>query len=248
MLDINDVIHLQKIIDSSKIKSNSTFDYKIKLILHNLTKYNFTNVQLFDNIKNQIPSNVEFLTNFITSSTNLEINNLYNGDYVNALTTSLSNLKSYSSDTLIFNINIKPNGFSGDLFNQAYAKVKTIWGDILLNSSPNDLNFRKSKVPTKFIVPNITITIPEGFSPNNDGVNDYFIIVKPYNIKINLEVMNRWGNLVYINNDYKNEWDGRGSNSFIGQNLTDGGYYYKIIATDQQNNKQIFNGFIIIQR
>jgi gliding motility-associated-like protein len=63
-----------------------------------------------------------------------------------------------------------------------------------------------------------TITIPNVFSPNGDGLNDFFIIrnLQLYNFRP-LVIYNRWGKVVYQNNQYNNDWDGRG--------VPDGVYY-----------------------
>ena len=79
-------------------------------------------------------------------------------------------------------------------------------------------------------------------------MNDRFVIIKPYGTIIDLEVFNRWGNVVYTNSNYNNEWDGKGVNNFMGQDLVDGGYYYSIKAIDIKGVTRIFKGFIIIQR
>ena len=66
--------------------------------------------------------------------------------------------------------------------------------------------------------------IPNGFSPNGDGVHDTYVI--PCNVeypKAELRVYNRWGDEVwYSNGAYNNDWDGRNSN---GVALPDATYY-----------------------
>jgi large repetitive protein len=70
-------------------------------------------------------------------------------------------------------------------------------------------------------------TIPEGFSPNGDGVNDFFTINNTTGKKIELLIYNRWGNLVYESNDYKNTFDGKANSGIIiGSELPDGTYFY----------------------
>ena len=71
------------------------------------------------------------------------------------------------------------------------------------------------------------IFIPEGFSPNGDGINDVFIIQGIDLYKTRLRVYNRWGNIVYESEDYQNDWDGtanRGNRQGVA--LPDGTYYY----------------------
>lgn len=81
------------------------------------------------------------------------------------------------------------------------------------------------------------VFIPEGFSPNGDGVNDRFVIQNvPTGITVQVEIYNRWGHLVYQNMNYKNDWDGT-SNQGIKtadsrQGLPDGTYYYQIRLSD----------------
>ena len=62
---------------------------------------------------------------------------------------------------------------------------------------------------TAKVLINIEIFIPEGFTPNSDGINDYFEITGIDNYPENeLLIFNRWGNLVYKAKPYKNDWNG----------------------------------------
>src|SRR5690606_1816406 len=51
------------------------------------------------------------------------------------------------------------------------------------------------------------LVVPNVITPNHDGVNDFFEIggLLP-NTK--LTIINRWGNLIFETNDYKNDWNG----------------------------------------
>lgn len=70
------------------------------------------------------------------------------------------------------------------------------------------------------------IFVPDGYSPNDDGVNDYFVIRSEVPLDIELKVYNRWGNLVYENSHYKNDWNGKANRGLvIGEGLPDGTYY-----------------------
>ena len=70
------------------------------------------------------------------------------------------------------------------------------------------------------------IHVPGGFSPNEDGVNDYFVIRSEVQLDIELKVYNRWGNLVYENKHYKNDWNGNANRGIvIGEGVPDGTYY-----------------------
>jgi hypothetical protein len=54
--------------------------------------------------------------------------------------------------------------------------------------------------------------------------------------------------VVYSNRNYNNDWNGKGTGNFAGQDLVDGGYYYSLRAVDNTGNAQIFKGYVIIQR
>jgi uncharacterized repeat protein (TIGR01451 family)/gliding motility-associated-like protein len=94
------------------------------------------------------------------------------------------------------------------------------------------------------VVDNCEMIIPDGFSPNGDGVGDYFRItcIDRYpNAKI--EIFNRWGNMVYSKENYGNIdvwgeteawWDGRSQHRW---NLSDdllpvGTYFYVLRLND----------------
>lgn len=69
---------------------------------------------------------------------------------------------------------------------------------------------------------------PNVFSPNGDGLNDYFF-PKFLNINsLSLIIMNAWGEILYQSTDIKDPgWDG----SFRGQKATPGNYVYKLNYT-----------------
>ncbi len=93
-----------------------------------------------------------------------------------------------------------------------------------------------------------TLDIPNGFSPNNDGTNDTFVIdgIEGYPGNV-LFIYNRWGNLVYKKKDYSNEWDGRSNVNGVmfGEELPNGTYYYIL---DLNIDQKPLNSFVVIRR
>jgi gliding motility-associated-like protein len=93
----------------------------------------------------------------------------------------------------------------------------------------------------------VTITItdlqaPTGFSPNNSGLNDRFVIRGIENSSSNeLTIFNRQGNVVYRTVNYQNDWEGKNQD---GIPLPEDTYYY-ILSVD---NKYSYKGFIILKR
>ena len=76
----------------------------------------------------------------------------------------------------------------------------------------------------------IACAVPNIFTPNEDGVNDHFEIpcVTPQE-DLRIVVFNRWGDTVYENDQYENDWDG----SHRGEPLPDGTYFYVLYRSDR---------------
>ena len=68
--------------------------------------------------------------------------------------------------------------------------------------------------------------LPNSFSPNGDGHNDYFTPFKPYRFvpKIEMKIYNRWGELVFETTDPEIHWDGKDQKT--GKECVDGVYLY----------------------
>lgn len=68
------------------------------------------------------------------------------------------------------------------------------------------------------------IFIPNVFSPNGDGLNDYFKISGDRPNHMNLLIFNRWGNIVFKTTDKDEYWDGK----YKGVKVSSGVYYYML--------------------
>jgi len=84
------------------------------------------------------------------------------------------------------------------------------------------------------IVPDGYLYFFNSFSPNNDNVNDYFVIGNIDQYPNNtLEVYNRYGQKVFSRTDYKNDWNG----SYLGNELPCGTYFYIVDTQDPKGGK-----------
>ncbi|MFN5422922.1 MAG: gliding motility-associated C-terminal domain-containing protein, partial [bacterium] len=61
--------------------------------------------------------------------------------------------------------------------------------------------------------------------------NDKLVIQRPAGVKVNLMVFNRWGQAVYKNGDYQNDWDGTIKKGSTSNDLSQGTYYYIVEFT-----------------
>lgn len=55
----------------------------------------------------------------------------------------------------------------------------------------------------------VLLYFPNGFSPNDDGVNDGFFGIGINISNYHLEIYNRWGQLIFITEDINDYWDGK---------------------------------------
>ena len=68
-------------------------------------------------------------------------------------------------------------------------------------------------------------SLPNFFSPNGDGINDFFVPITNSSVDhIDLKVFNRWGRIVFKTSDPAINWDGNDINS--GSACSDGTYLY----------------------
>jgi gliding motility-associated-like protein len=76
------------------------------------------------------------------------------------------------------------------------------------------------------------IIIPDGFSPNDDGINDFFVIknIRTLYPNFDLEIFNRYGNILYKGNAASQDWDGTSDKGIqVGGNKLPAGVYFFII-------------------
>ena len=108
------------------------------------------------------------------------------------------------------------------------------------NTTPDD--------DTEDIIINDTeFLIPEGFSPGDGQFNEMFVIdgLEQFD-QVSLKIYNRWGNLVYTDDNYENDWTGTTNvNMTLGGDLPSGTYYYLVEIKD---NGKVYNGYVYLKR
>ena len=89
------------------------------------------------------------------------------------------------------------------------------------------------------------IYAPNAFSPDGDGFNDVFKVSGQGIIDFEMEIFNRWGQMVFKSSNINQKWDG----TFRGKDLPTGTYIYKIkIITHGENQKSVKSGTISLVR
>ena len=236
---------------------NGSFNVTYKIVVQNYGREVLKNVSVSDSLSkvfnSQTGANFALVKAPYTTSTGsaLKLNSQFDGsgNPLIVLGDSASTLAVGKSDTIVFTVNVASNGSTTTFLNSAYAEAKASTGtvsdistnglkpDLNGNNNPTDSNEREA-TPLNLPLTNSTIFIPEGFSPNGDGINDLFVIRGMNGLTVSLEIYNRWGHMVYKNDDYHNDWDGKPNNGItIGSDangLPDGTYYYVIRTSDNR--------------
>ncbi len=78
---------------------------------------------------------------------------------------------------------------------------------------------------TVYVEPTTTAYVPNAFSPNGDGVNDFFIPVIKDVTEYELFIFNRWGNIIFNSTKLEEGWDGNNQN---GNQAQQDVYVYRI--------------------
>jgi gliding motility-associated-like protein len=95
---------------------------------------------------------------------------------------------------------------------------------------------------------NIEFDIPEAFSPDGDGINEFFVIEGIERLQDNdIIIFNRWGSEVFQMNKYDNTWDGKSQNPLNvgGDELPSGTYFYLL---DTKTTKYgVLKGYIYLK-
>ncbi|NLJ82856.1 MAG: PKD domain-containing protein, partial [Bacteroidales bacterium] len=102
------------------------------------------------------------------------------------------------------------------------------------------------------------LSFPNIFSPNNDGINDFFcpLEILGYFESFEMVIYSKWGAKVWQRNckdpncpNYEDEhfwWDGKNK---LGQNVAEGVYYWVVFAVPKsQTNTFVLNGSVTLVR
>lgn len=100
----------------------------------------------------------------------------------------------------------------------------------------NALGCKDSTTICLDIVANISMVIPNIFTPNGDGINDVFSLKTSGFTNLTCDIFDRWGLKLYTFNNPAGYWDG--------SKAVDGTYFYVIQSTDVKGEAHKYNGFV----
>lgn len=259
-LNPNSVLGVAKAGILSEKLSDNTYDVTYIVTVKNFGNDTLTNVQVKDNLSLTVPMPAQYSLKSgpVVTGTLLTANSSFNGaSNTDLLVAGLSKLAPGASDTIRFTINVNPDTVSV-LINTAFASATNQFTTTVrdtsetgYNADPNgngNPNEADESDPTIIKIPDTNFIIPEVFTPNGDGKNEYFVIKGLNGRKVKLTVFNRWGNKVFEQSEYDNLWDGTANVStlVVGKNKLPVGTYYYVMEYMDNKDKPV-TGFVVLQ-
>lgn len=245
-------IGLAKSLVSIVEQPDESFNVKFLFTIKNYGNVMLQNLSLKDDLLATFNTTPYTIISLTSIGSTLTVNSSYNGNPNTEMLAVNNQLQGGASAEVELTINVKLNRGVFTFNNTAFVEgISSVDGTVTKDQStdglipdpttPGDVT-PLVPTPIKFIIDKIFI--PEGFSPNGDGKNDLFVIPQGGLTPLDLEIFNRWGNVVYKSTNYINDWNGRSNKGlYIGQDLPVGTYYYIV----NYNGKK-YVGFITLNR
>lgn len=91
----------------------------------------------------------------------------------------------------------------------------------------------------------LPVYVPNAFSPDNDGINDVFLPVSGHLRNFEMQIYNRWGELIFETDDLDRPWDGsvRGSDHYVQI-----GVYLWVVWFDAREGRKQIQGHVTVVR
>jgi len=114
----------------------------------------------------------------------------------------------------------------------------------IVKAVPVDATIAEVLSNTITLIREPVINIPRAFTPNQDGLNDFFQVTGKFIGSQQLVVFDRWGQIIYAADENSNGWDGK-----IGGKMAPAGpYVYDVEVIDSQGRKFRRKGSFVLLR
>lgn len=238
---------------------DGSYDITYTVSIHNLGNDTLRNIILKDSLAGttiKAPASYSMKSGPTMLSGTLTPNSSYNGNSdPNLIVSTGSKMAPNTVNKVVFTINVMPDTvtvISNSAFGSAVGTSTIPVTDFSNDGNNPDVNGNgvwnepSDNVPTVLVIDKFLV--PEVFTPNGDGVNDFFVIKGIQKTENTLTIYNRWGNKVYKMDNYDNTWNGMPnvSGTLGNQKLPQGTYYY-ILEFKGETNLKTTNGFVVLQ-
>lgn len=170
----------------------------------------------------------------------------------NAVTLNWNEYTGYQNGVSTYRI----EKFYNDITAGTSEQITTSFEETDNNPNEQVINYQITAVPTTSTLDNSqsnTITLikpnniyyPTAFTPDNNGTNDVFTVNGRFLAEYQMQVFNRWGEMIYSTESPENGWDG----TLNGQPQHEGTYLFNLEAIDLAGREIQENGsFVLIRR
>ncbi|MBL4746515.1 MAG: DUF11 domain-containing protein, partial [Flavobacteriaceae bacterium] len=228
-------LELTKEVDDLEPLAGTNVNFTITVA--NIGPSNATQVQVLESL----PSGLEFVSYTATSGTYSVTTGIWDIETIDAAT----------EQELIITASVLS---FGDWHN--VAEIISV-NELDIDSTPNNQDMEEDDMDEVLLNPMVELTIPNGFTPNGDGINEEFVInnLEVLYPNFSMEIINRWGNSVYKYSHNGNIaktprwWDGYSSGRMTLNNnerVPTGTYFYSIYFN--VNGKKPHSGWVYLRR
>ena len=248
----NETLLIFKTASKPVLATDGSFTYTYTIVVRNARKEPLNSVQVREDLTRTFVSPMSFSVQSVKVSSGLTAAVGFDGrTQVNLLGSGIT-LAGFGKETIEIAVKVLPNGYAGNVNNTAEGSAVAKWFNVARQSIDTTVSGGRKHgagLPTLTVLPMVDIKISDVITPNNDGFNDRWIILRPSNVKVGVTIFNRWGQVVYKTADYKNDWYGTGTNGALGNLLPQGTYYYLVELTGGVfTSKDVRKGYLTIKR
>lgn len=241
--------------------SDGTFDVTYTFSVQNMGTFPLNGIDIIDNLQVTFPSPLTFTITSITADGGLTTSTVFTGigSNTNLLNPQASTIAPGVTNTVVLKLNVNTHGTSGTFNNTADAHGTGPGGSFTKdvsnnghidnnnNGNPGDPG-EDTQTPItlngEVVVTPTELFIPQGFTPDGDAQNEFFVIRGISNYPDNqVTIYNRWGNIIYQMKGYDNSWNGI-SDKGDGK-VTQGTYYY--VLELNKDDEAARKGYIVIE-
>ncbi|MCR9016290.1 DUF7507 domain-containing protein [Aquiflexum gelatinilyticum] len=209
---------ITKTSNNAEIFEGDEFEYQIDVT--NSSSFDATNVVVVDDL----PNGITYVSSrFISTSTDINVSTDLTG-------TKLTYTIPYfpANSKLTIHVKVKANALINGSPLSIVNRVTVVSDED--DTNPDNNAAEDSNEINLFFIPNV-------ITPNNDGKNDRFVIKGSQKFaKREIVILNRFGDHLYENSNYDNDWSAEG--------IVGGTYFFVFRGTDSEGKVHEFKGWI----
>jgi gliding motility-associated-like protein len=178
------------------------------------------------------------LTGSVEDNNNIDLSWTPYGGYANGV--DHYTIEKYTAGgTLLQSTDVNTTSFtdeSKDLDLQLYVFV--------VKAVPKISGFSPSVSNSIEVIKDPNLFYPKSFTPNGDGLNDLFNVYGQYITTFQMDIFNRWGELMFTTNQLEVGWDG----NYKGTAMPEGTYTFVAVITDLAGRTFKKSGSVLLLR